>query len=69
MKQHLLDVIKLGRDDSAVQISFSNGAKRVFIDFDADRSNQVHYIGDAKAPFNEVFAHLVANADHIEGIA
>lgn len=69
MKDQLLAIIKIGRDDGAVQISFSNGAASVFIDFDADRNGQVHYIGDAKVPFSEAFAHLHANADHIEGVS
>lgn len=69
MKQHLLDIIKIGRNEGAIQVSFSNGAERVFIDFDQDRKTQVHYIGDEVKPFTVVFNHLVANAGHIEGIS
>lgn len=69
MEEIILDIIKIGRDDGAVQINFSNGANRVFIDFDTDRNNQIHYIGDTVTSFSDVFAHLKANIAHIEGIA
>lgn len=69
MKQHLLDIIKIGRKDNAVQVSFNNGAERVFIDFEPSQDAQLHYIGNTEVAFSDAFDHLAENVDHIESIA
>jgi hypothetical protein len=69
MKDQLLAVIKIARNDDAVQISFSNGAERAFVDFNSDTGEQIHYIGDKVVTFSDVYDHISANADYIEMIA